>query len=300
MTSSATLPPALRQWVTHRLAGLNTVTDVSWPRHNSLVWRVTSGTQEVYVKISPTEHDFTREVHAYHRAARALGPAEAPRLLAADPELRAIMTSPLPGLIVKDLNLPAEQELRVHELAGHLLRRWHAQNPSEASEPVRDEAIASVVEQADKAAASLEHTAHILSAPQRTLVEQACEELPRLVTALPLAFRHGDFSPRNWLWTPACDTLALLDFEKSASGIAVEDFVWLFATTWSIRPDLKAACLAGFGRDFSDAEHRSLPLFTALAAMSYLSAGIMQQQPGLITKAQEAFGPLVVSSGPRQ
>ncbi|MGI9002472.1 MAG: aminoglycoside phosphotransferase family protein [Pseudonocardia sp.] len=200
--------------------------------------------------------------------------------------------------MVKDFTLPTEQELRVHELAGRLLRRWHAQNPSEASGSAREEAITSVIKRADKAAVHLEHAAHLLTDPQRALVEQARRELPQLSTTLPLVFRHGDFAPRNWVWNPDRGTLALLDFEKSGSGIAVEDFVWLLATTWSIHPHLKTACLTGFGRHFGEAEHRALTLFTTLAAMSYLTAGITQQEPVLVTKAHDAFRHLFVSPRP--
>ncbi|MYS86460.1 aminoglycoside phosphotransferase family protein [Embleya scabrispora] len=297
MTSSASLPPDLRKWVALRLAGPITVTDVSWPRDNSLVWRVSTGAEEAYVKLSPTAQAFAREVHAYRHAAEFLGPDEAPRLLAADPGLRAILTSPLPGLIVKDLPLPADKELRVHELAGALLGRWHSRTSSAVSDSAREEAVASAVGQVDDAAARLEHAARLLTDPQRALVEQACEELPQLVRTLPTAFRHGDFAPRNWLWNPDRDTVALLDFERAAHGLVVEEFVWLFATTWPDRPDLKAACLTGFGRSLSEGEQRALTLFTALAATSYLSAGITQQHPGLVTKGQDAFGHLVVSSG---
>lgn len=53
-----------------------------------------SGTDEVYVKLGPTEKDYAREVRAYEHAAR-FAPHEVPRLLAADPDLRAIMTSPV-------------------------------------------------------------------------------------------------------------------------------------------------------------------------------------------------------------
>jgi aminoglycoside phosphotransferase (APT) family kinase protein len=296
MTSSTPLPADVRHWVTHQLAGLTTVTDVSWPRDNSLVWRVTSGTQRAYVKVSPNSQNFAREVRAYHHAANCLGPDEAPRLLAADPDLRAILTSPLQGVIVKGCILPPEQEIRVHELAGRLLRCWHAQKPSDASGSARQQAVASVIKRTDEAVAHLEHAAHLLTDPQRTLVEQACRELPQLATTLPLVFRHGDFAPRNWMWNPDRGALALLDFEKADTGIAVEEFVWLFATTWPIHPHLKTACLTGFGRPLDEAEDRAMALFAALAATSYLTAGLTQHEPELVAKGQNAFGHLLAAS----
>jgi hypothetical protein len=136
------LPAELRQWVTHQLPGLATVVDVSWPRSGSKVWRMASGTDEVYVKLSPTPQDYAREVHAYEHAAR-FAPHEVPRLLATDPGLRAIMTSPLSGLVVRGLCLTAEVESRAHELAGRLLRRWH-DLPEPASGRAREVIMASV------------------------------------------------------------------------------------------------------------------------------------------------------------
>lgn len=297
MTSDAPLPVDLRQWVAPlQLRGLATVEDVSWPRDNSQVWRVTSDAAEAYVKISPTRQDFAREVHAYYHAAIALGPDEAPRLLATEPDLRAILTTPVAGVITKNLSLSIEQEVRVHELAGRLLGQWQGQQPSRISESARDEAIQSVTDRANHAVAQLEQTGHLLTDAQRAIVEQACRELPHLATTLPLAFRHGDFQPRNWVWDTDRGTVALLDFEKASYGIAVEDFMWLFATTWPVHPHLKSACLAGFGRQLDDTEYRALTLFTALAAMSYVNAGITLRDQELVTKAQVAFGHLCVAS----
>ncbi|MGH3693703.1 MAG: hypothetical protein ACRDRX_06870 [Pseudonocardiaceae bacterium] len=47
------MPAELRRWVTHQLPGLASVVDVFWPYGCSRVWRVASGTDEVYVKRSP-------------------------------------------------------------------------------------------------------------------------------------------------------------------------------------------------------------------------------------------------------
>jgi aminoglycoside phosphotransferase (APT) family kinase protein len=230
MTLHAPLSTDLRQWVTHQLPDLATVVDVSWPHGCSRVWRMASGTDEVYVKLSPTLEDYAREVHAYEHAAR-IAPHEVPRMLATDPGLRAIMTSPLSGLVVRGLCLTAGVESRVHELAGRLLRRWH-DLPEPASGRARKVIKASVAEQADEAAACLERTAEHLTDAQRALVAQVSRELPRLAEDLPVVFRHGDYSPHNWLWDAEHGTHGLIDFEQSDHGVAVEDFVWLRGALW--------------------------------------------------------------------
>ncbi|MGH3999151.1 MAG: aminoglycoside phosphotransferase family protein [Pseudonocardiaceae bacterium] len=293
MTLDAPLPTDLRQWVTHHLPGLDTVVDASWPRSYSRVWRVASGTDEVYVKRSPTPQDYAREVHAYEHAAR-FAPHEVPRLLAADPDLRAMMTSSVPGLVVRGLPLTVEVETRVHELAGRLLRRWH-DLPEQITEQARDAIRASVAEQADEAATCLERTAEHLADTQRALVQQVLLELPRLAEDLPVVYRHGDYSPRNWLWDAKHGTHSLIDFEQADHGIAVEDFVWLHGAVWPTRPDLKTAFLSGYGRELSDVEQRALPLLTARLAVSYFTTGITKQDPVLIDRGRTALEHLALS-----
>jgi Ser/Thr protein kinase RdoA (MazF antagonist) len=296
MRLDAALPAELQQWVTRRLGGLAATTDVSWPRGDSRVWRVASNTGEAYIKLSPTPQDYAREVHAYQHAASALAADEAPRLLAADPGLQAIMTTPLPGQIVRGLSLPAATEARVHELAGRLLRRWH-DHPDPAPAQVRESVMASMAEQAKEATACLEPTAEHLTDAQRALVQEVSRDLPGLAESLPLVFRHGDYSPRNWLWDTERGTHGLIDFEKAAHGLAVEDLVWLYGAVWPTRPDLKTAFLTGYGRELSGTEQRALPLLTARLAVSYLNTGLIKQQPVLLDRGRGVLSDLTRASG---
>lgn len=286
--SDAPMPADLRQWVTGRLPGLADamgVLDVSWPRGDSRVWRVTSGVSAAYVKVSPTPEDFAREVRGYRHAAHCLAPGEAPRLLASDLGLRAVMTSPLPGHVVRGFPLTADAESRVHELAGRLLRRWH-DHPVPAGPGVRDDIMASVARKAEEVVDSLRRVSGHLTDAQRDLAERAGRELPLLAEDLPLVFRHGDYSTRNWIWDHRRGTHGLIDFEKSDHGIAVEDFVWLCCASWPTNPALKPAFLGGYGRGLSDAEQRALPLFTARLGVTYVNAGVAGQEPKLVDRGR--------------
>ncbi|MEU7006458.1 aminoglycoside phosphotransferase family protein [Streptomyces sp. NPDC046332] len=297
MTFDAPLPADLRQWVTHRLPGcLAQVLDVSWSRGDSRVWRVDSGTAAAFVKVSPNPENFAREVRGYDHAARSLADGEAPRLLACDPGLRAILSSPLPGRVVRGLPLTSAEETRVHELAGRLLRRWH-DHPVPTTGGERARILASVARQADEATACLEHTAHHLTDAQRALVQRVSRELPRLAEDLPIVFRHGDYSTRNWLWDSRRDTHSLIDFEKSDHGIAVEDFVWLCCAAWPPRPELEPAFLGGYGRGLTDTERQALPLFTARLGVSYLDAGVTKQEPKLIDRGRTILTRMVHATG---
>ncbi|MFE9045951.1 phosphotransferase [Streptomyces sp. NPDC007818] len=154
MAQNTPIPPGLRRWIADSLPHWDTDTaeDVSWDRGDSRVWRVPTAESEVFVKLSPSAKDHEREVAGYAYAARVLAPHEAPRLLAADPGLQAIMTSLQPGHVVRGLSLGREEERRVHERAGDLLRRWHTSS-APASKRDRDLIRASMADQASEAAA---------------------------------------------------------------------------------------------------------------------------------------------------
>lgn len=279
MTQNTPIPSDLLRWVADHLPGVETVTDVSWPRGTSRVWRVAAGADEAFVKLSPSTKDYECEVAGYAYAARALTPREAPRLLAADTGLQAIMTSPLPGRVVRGMPLEADEERRVHELAGRLLRRWH-DHSDPASEQDRAAIRASMTDKADEAAACLENTAGHLNDEQRALVQSVYQELPELTEHLPAVYQHGDYSTRNWLWDSEHGH-GLIDFAMAGHGIAIEEFVWLCGAVWAVRPDLKAAYLTGYGRELSDSEERALILLTTRLGVSYLHSGLTKQEPVL-------------------
>lgn len=123
----------------------------------------------------------------------------------------------------------------------------------------------------------------------RAQVDRAIAELPELAPTLRLDWRHGDFSPRNWIWNPVTDDVALIDYEKSGIGIVAEDLAWLHATTWTSRPELEQAFLTGFGCQLDDAERAAIDRLAALAALSYLEAGLHQHNDDLVEKANRAF-----------
>ncbi|TDD59354.1 aminoglycoside phosphotransferase family protein [Actinomadura darangshiensis] len=195
MRDTAALPPDLRRWVALHLPGVITAIDASWERDNSQVWRL-GGDTAAYVKLSPSSASYARETHAY-RHATALGPDQAPRMLAADPTLRAILTTALAGSIVRDQPFSPTAEARVHELAGRLLRRWH-NHPEPASPRARQTLMGSMTDQATEAAVCLDKLGDQLDDDQLALVNDVAIQLPSLVADLPLVYRHGDYSPRNW------------------------------------------------------------------------------------------------------
>ncbi|MFB7675405.1 aminoglycoside phosphotransferase family protein [Kitasatospora purpeofusca] len=278
-------PPELRDWVAGHLPGLDTSEDRSWPRNSSRVWRVTAGPRTAYVKIGPGDLDYEREVAGYAYAAAHLTDLEAPRLLAADPHLRAILSSVLPGRVVRDLPLEPHAELRLHEDAGRLLRRWHdASGPGTAAD--RAAVRAEMREQAQEAAECLESTAPHLAADRLALVRAASEELVGLAEQLPLVCRHGDYETRNWLYDEETGRHGLIDFAMTRRGVAAAEFVWLFGALWPLRPELREAYFAGYGRPLTAEEERLLWLLTVRRGVSYLHHGLVDGREDLVARGR--------------
>ncbi|MFC5183879.1 aminoglycoside phosphotransferase family protein [Actinomadura harenae] len=291
-SDAAPMPDALRQWIAGRLPGtFVSVADKSWERDTSRVWLVETTVTTAYAKISPTVEAFWREVGAYRHAETALAPGQAPRLLAADLGLRAIISTQLPGRIVRHLDLPPAVEVGVHELAGRLLRGWHA-HPAPAPAHARESFRASMTDQAAEAAACLNLLGDDLSAAARALVREVAHDLPALADSLPLVYLHGDYGTRNWLWDTEAERLAVIDFEAAAHGLAVQDMVWQCGALWTTRPDLREAFLNGFGRKPSPDENRALVLLTARLAASYLATGRTTHDQVLVDRGHRALSSL--------
>ncbi|MFC5664945.1 aminoglycoside phosphotransferase family protein [Kitasatospora misakiensis] len=286
--TDATLPPELRSWVAGHLPALDQVDDFSWPRSSSRVWRVGVGGSEAFVKVSPSDRTFRREVAGYAYTRRILTRRQAPRLLACDPDLRAILTTALPGSVVRGLPLDRNVELRLHEDAGRLLRHWHDRSDSGAEEDraaVRSVMQAYAREAADCRVSLVGH----LSPDVLALVEAAAAEIPGLAERLPLVFLHGDYATRNWLYDAESGGHALIDFEAARYGLVVEEFVWLNGALWPERTDLHDAFFTGYGHPPQPAEARLLRLLTVRLGASYLLNGLLQGREDLQARGRLAL-----------
>ncbi|GAB3726867.1 aminoglycoside phosphotransferase family protein [Nocardiopsis nanhaiensis] len=285
--TSAALPADLALWVRARFGVVRSVADVSWPRTDSRVWHVRTGTEAVYVKLSPDPADHARERAGLAFAAQALDPYQAPRVLAADESLLALATSPVPGSIVRRLELSVGEEQRVHARAGALLRRWHERSPR-ATSADHASICTSITRQAGEADQILPLLAKATTASQQALVRDAALELPRCAPATPVVYRHGDYATRNWLWDPH-HGLGIIDFAKAAPGLLVEEFVWLQGAVWLERPDLRCAFFGGYGRELSQTEERALQLLTVRLAASYLTTGLATGDPALVERGRQGL-----------
>ncbi|MCG7522905.1 phosphotransferase [Streptomyces sp. OfavH-34-F] len=271
----------VREFAEHAVGRIATWTDVSWARMESRVWRAggaEGGTW--YVKVHQNERFHQREVAAYRGWALTLGPA-APRLVAADAQLRAVVITAVGGRPLHGATYTPEQQRHIFHRIGQLAAAIHTSAPPR---PAASLPPAGKVERHLNGARP-----HLTLGDEdfiRTTVERATG-LPAL-DAVPT---HGDFQLRNLRWDEAAEVLYVIDFERSEEGPAVRDFVRL-SDAWHGRPDLLAAVLEGYGRPFTPDEEAHLMALSVMDAVSGLSYGTAHGDPELVERGQRTLARL--------
>ena len=237
------------------------IADRSWPRDGSRVWELTSASGErFYLKQHQSPRFHEREVTAYRLWTPALGTGRASRLLAADPDLRAVLITALPGHIARGPHIPEADEPEIHRQAGTLLRRLHSASPATAV-PGTGRVAARAEEHIARAGA-------LLSREDAQLVRYHAAHLLQTARRLPAVPTHGDAQPKNFLWDPGSRQLALIDFERAEPGPAVRDLVRLEYSAWDGKSYLRDAFLDGYGRALTADEESTLRDLAALDAVS--------------------------------
>ncbi|MEJ8640130.1 aminoglycoside phosphotransferase family protein [Streptomyces sp. MS2.AVA.5] len=287
MTNPSTPSPALLAWASRAIGARPSVMDVSHPRENSRVWQLDlPGSVRHFLKVSPTAVMYERETLALRSAAPALGAGGAPQLRASSAEHLALILTAVPGQPLKQLTLAPAEEARAHRHAGALLARLHA--AGDLSGPRRREAEQALQAAADGADGHLAKAGDQLTAPQHKLVRDLAEQL-RTLPPLPLAFIHGDAWDRNLMWSQVQQQAGWIDFERARVATAVQDFVSMACSTWTDRPDLRAACLQGYGRNLTPAEQLALKGLAAIDAVSCLVWGPELDDPDVTARARRTL-----------
>jgi len=276
-TSPTGLPERVDRWLRKEFGSYSEAIDVSWRRPDSLVWRVQVDGRRVFVKVCPTDRAFDRERDALTSVVPASG-IDAPSLVAADQDTRAIVTSEARGVMVRALDPPppAPVECGIHRRAGAAIAAVHRQYEAVAAPGDLDRRVEEIV--------ALSHerereSRSVLSAAQREMLDQSRTALAGAASECRLGMIHGDFQPRNWLWAEETGRVALIDFETLAIGFGLEDFGWLFATTWQPRPDLRAAFLDGYGAPLQPVEEIFLAAYTVLGSLEHVAGGLRTGSP---------------------
>ncbi|MGW2472664.1 phosphotransferase [Streptomyces sp. NPDC001665] len=253
--------------------------DVSWTREESRVWRAygaEGGTW--YVKVHQNERFHRREVTALRGWVTGLGEA-APRLVAADDTLRAVVLTAVGGRSLHGAVLAPEQERKVFQRIGQLASAIH-----NSSGPRRPDAGVPPVGKLER---------HLDGA--RPHLVDGDEEFVRTTVAraaaLPAVPTHGDFQLRNLRWDEGTGTLYVIDFERSEDGPAIRDFVRL-SDSWHGRPDLLAAVMDGYGRPLTRDEKAQIAVLAALDAVSGIAYGTAHGDPELVERGRRTLARL--------
>ncbi|MEV4333635.1 phosphotransferase [Streptomyces sp. NPDC049597] len=291
MTDPSTSAPALLAWASRALGARPSVRDASHPRENSRVWQLSlPGDVRFYLKVSPRSLMYERETLALRHAAPALGGGRAPQLRASSAEHLALLLTAVPGRPLKQLTLTPAEEVRAHRQGGTLLARFHAAGA--LSGPRRTEAEQALQAAADGAENHLRTAGARLTPAEQKLVRDLAEQLCTL-PPLPIAFIHGDAWDRNLMWSSDRGQAGLIDFERSRFATVVQDFVPLACATWADRPDLRTACLQGYGRDLTPKEKHALKCLAALDAVSCLVWGPAYDDPHVTARGRRTLDRLM-------
>jgi tRNA A-37 threonylcarbamoyl transferase component Bud32 len=220
--------------------------------------RDTAGRSYV-AKLHRSKERFLREHHAYTTWATVLGD-QAPRLVAADDNLGALLLTALPGASADSIRPHTREELVTHRGAGRLLRHFHSAQPSRFDAHMGRDLASRLRRWIDRADGLL------TLSERRTLLRHVLA----LDTAAPMEVTacHLDFQPRNW--TLHRGTVHLLDFEHARVDARVRDFARLHYRHWIQRPELRDAFFAGYEHEMTSREREILRHFGAIEAATSL------------------------------
>nr|BEK71473.1 hypothetical protein KPHV_87000 [Kitasatospora purpeofusca] len=200
--------------------------------------------------------------------------AAAPRLVAANADLLAVVVTALPGHPLHGAVHPPEQQRAIFHRIGALVAAIHRPAPAAGPDDTLPAALAKLERHLDGARA---HLAPGDEEIVRSLAARA-DGLPRPERV----FTHGDLQLRNLL-LGGTDELYVIDFERAQAGPAVRDFVRL-ANAWAGRPDLLEALTDGYGRPFTATELEYLTVLEALDAVSGIQYGAAAGDPELLER----------------
>lgn len=278
---------AVRAFAEQAVGRINGWTDVSWARAESRVWRADGAEGGTwYVKIHQNDRFHRREVDALRGWVTGLG-AAAPRLVAVDPTLRAVVLTAVGGRSLHGaVHSPEQQRLIFHHI-GQLAAAIHTSAPPR---------LAAGTLPLGKLERHLAGARPHLAPGDEEFIRATAEKAATL-PAPDTVRTHGDFQPRNLRWDTAAGSLYVIDFERAEWGPAVRDFVRL-SDTWHGRPDLLQAVMDGYGRPFTPEEETQLTVLSVLDSVSGISYGAAHGDPELVERGLRTLARLRTAQRP--
>ncbi|MGW2081245.1 phosphotransferase [Streptomyces sp. NPDC001939] len=205
---------------------------------------------------------------------RCLGD-RAPRLVAADSALRAVVVTKLPGRNLHGLTLRRESEQEVHRQLGELTARFHAAAP----------AITVPQRRPSKVERHLERARPYLADGDEDLVRELAARREEMSGESEWVPTMGDLLLRNVILDGEEPDIrvGLIEFERAEFGPWLRDFAPL-SDAWDGRKDLADAYFSGYGTTLSPADVRRLECEAALDAVSGVGYGADHGDPELLER----------------
>lgn len=272
---------AVRDFTERAVGRITDWSDVSWVRDGSQVWRAVNREGGVwFVKVHQNARFHGRETAALRGWVPGLGGA-GPRLVAADPGLRAVVVTGVEGWPLHGRPLSSAEERCVFRSIGALAARIHTSPLSSPAAP-----RAAPGGPFAKLERHLEATRPHLEPGDEEYV-RAVAERGRLLEPLPLVVTHGDLQLRNLLLADD-GSLRVLDFERSEPQPVVRDMVRLLAS-FDGRDDLACAFFDGYGRPLTVLEQAHLVTAAVLDAVSGIGYGHAAGDPELVERGRRTL-----------
>ncbi|MBB0243642.1 phosphotransferase [Streptomyces alkaliphilus] len=279
--SPGAVPPKVRAFAERAVGRITDWTDASWAREESRVWRASGAEGGTwYVKIHRNDRFHRREVAALRGWVPSLG-ATAPRLVAADAQLRTVVLTAVGGRSLHGVTYPLEQQRRIFHRIGQLAAAIHTSAPPRAA--------AGALSRGKLERHLAGARAHLAPGDEEFI--RATAEKAAGLPALETVPTHGDLQLRNLRWDDETDLLYVIDFERSEEGPAIRDFVRL-SDAWHGRPDLLAAVMEGYGRPFTPEEDARLAALSVLDSVSGIAYGTAHDDPELVERGRRTLARL--------
>ncbi|MGX9888210.1 phosphotransferase [Streptomyces sp. NPDC002276] len=284
MTDPNLLPAPLRSWAENTLGALAAVRRLPSGPSPATVWHVVRGSDNArfHLKTAPSPGAFTRETFAHRHAVPALGPGNAPRLVATSARHLAMILTALPGAPLTRVRLTEAALRAVHWRAGMLVAELHqAGRPTTTA---RREAAAYLSRLADAAPRHAEAAGDQLSAEDQKFVLLLADHLC-VLDRLPVGFIHGGGIEAGLRWSGTTRP-TLQDFDRARFAPVVVDFVHLAYGLWAERPRVRAAFFDGYGRTLGAEERQALRCLTGLHAVRSLAEGLVRADRAAVDTAR--------------
>lgn len=260
MNPNNPLPGELKVFAEQHLGRVTRAVFRGWQHAASSVWEVcTTQGARVFVKQHVAARKFAQERNAYTTWVTQLD--NVPELLAVKEDVpRALLLSAVPGQLVQTAALSPQQLEHVYWQAGKTLGTIHALTVP-AVDPLSLQAAMTA-----RAGTWLGLAANYLTQADIDWVAQQVEALVPLLEGAERVPCHKDFETRNWLLDG--DKLYLIDFEHAGLDYWLFDIQRLHDATFRFQPQLKAAFMAGYGRELSVQDEKILNLHGAFKALT--------------------------------